>query len=360
MTAYRRRLEKDLDRWIDAGWIAPDKRAKILESVPGGARLEAATALGFIGALLLGVAVISFVAANWDGMTRLTRFGLLLGAFAAAAGGAAWASHAKRPLACDALLTLASLIFAAAIGLTGQIFDIAGEPRAALYGSGVVAGALALAGRSIGAGVGALLFLGLGDFRDNGWRSEQLFNNGVPFLMLAAPLAGALAWRWRSGALAHASAVGMIALTAWFAAKANEPQVMLLLGALVLGGLAAAARAFKERAGLRAQAFYGWFAWASLAFFALSGLGFSNDAFLTGLPHRVIWLAASVGLVALGRLDRHALVTAAGVLGIIGAISMILNDLGLDLMTAALVFLLMALAALAFGFFLRRGAGARS
>jgi hypothetical protein len=357
MASYRQRLEKDLDRWIAAGWIAPDQRAAIMGSVPGGARLEAATALGLIGALLLGVAMIALVAANWEGMGRTLRFGLLLAAFASACGGAAFAAHTKRPALTDALATLAALIFAGAIGLTGQIFDIAGDPRAALYGSALVAGALALASRSIGAAVASLVFFGLGDFQAPwGFFSDSAFDI-APALTAAAPVGAILAWRWRSNALAHASAIGIITAMTWLSARAEgDVFTALLLFSFVLAAAAGGARFMKDREGLHADTFYGWFAWAGLGFFAVSGIDAGNSDALTGLPHRVVWLALSVGLVALGRHDRHGWVTASGVLGMIGAIAVIMSDLGLNLLAAAAVFAIMALAALAFGFFLRRSA----
>jgi hypothetical protein len=58
-------------------------------------------------------------------------------------------------------------------------------------------------------------------------------------------------------------------------------------------------------------------------------------------------------LVALGRLDRHMLATAIGVLSLIAAISALLADLGLDLMAAAGVFFLCAIAAAIGGLMLR-------
>jgi formate-dependent nitrite reductase membrane component NrfD len=72
----------------------------------------------------------------------------------------------------------------------------------------------------------------------------------------------------------------------------------------------------------------------------------------------VVWLAASGGLIALGRFDRHALVTAVGVLSMIGAICALLMDLGLDLRAAAGVFLVCAILAMIAGFMLRKRASA--
>jgi hypothetical protein len=79
---------------------------------------------------------------------------------------------------------------------------------------------------------------------------------------------------------------------------------------------------------------------------------------LAVIAHRVAWLAIAGGVIALGRYDRHALVTAAGVVSLIGAVTTILVDLGLDLMTAAMVFFVCALTALVVSFVLRRKAKA--
>jgi hypothetical protein len=99
--AYRRRLERDLDKWTQAGWIAPDGGPRILASLPPpNPGLSASTALGFAGAGLLGVAAIAFVMANWDGLPRFGRLGLIVALIAATMGGAStmtgWYS-ARRP-----------------------------------------------------------------------------------------------------------------------------------------------------------------------------------------------------------------------------------------------------------------------
>ena len=60
-------------------------------------------------------------------------------------------------------------------------------------------------------------------------------------------------------------------------------------------------------------------------------------------------------MIALGLHDRIGAVTAAGVLAALGAVSAILMDLGLGLMTAAGVFAGCAVLALVAGALLRRG-----
>src|SRR5262245_11392072 len=133
MASYKNRLKEDLDRWIAGGLVAAEKRGEILATIPDARRLDAATTLAYVGSVLLGIAVITFISANWDATPKIARFAILLIAFLGMAGLGAWASHKERPILSNIALMLASLVFAASIGLTGQIFDIAGDPKAASY-----------------------------------------------------------------------------------------------------------------------------------------------------------------------------------------------------------------------------------
>lgn len=342
--SYRKRLERDLDRWIGAGHVSADRRAAMLSMVEEPRRLDAATALAYVGAVLLGFAIIAFVAANWDGLPRLARFLIVLTLFAAAVGGAAWASHRDRPGLANGLTTLAALIFAAAIGLIGQIFDIAGDPARALIGSGVAAALLSLAGRSTGAGIAALVLIGLGD--------TQLRGDGLWWLLFASLPAALAAWSWRSGALSHAASLALIVSVAWLCGQAEGSIGWFLLATAVAAGLAALAR-WRSGESEVFPTFYGWAVWGALIFLVGAGL----ERFDTGpemIPHRLAWLAAAGGAIALGRHDRHGMVTAGGVIFLIGAIAALLADLGVDLMTAAALFLVCALVALVGGLMLRR------
>lgn len=353
MAAYKDRVKADLDRWIAAGHVAPDKRDAILASIPEQRRMDASTALAWVGGVLLGVAVIAFVSANWDALPRLGRFAIVLGGFLLLAGAGAWTAQRERTLSSNILLTIAALVFAAAIGLTGQIFDIAGDPRAAAYGAGVAAFALALAGRSTGAACVGLVMVGLGDFND-GWFSGA--RSEAPWMLGAAPLGAFLAIRWSSAPLAHIAALAIIYCFGWFAGRGQEDAVAFLFVAIILAGMAAAARWLSGQGRAFGSVFYGWFTAGALIFFAIAGYlpWFGPEGSPpAGIAHRVVWLAASGAVLALGRFDRHALVTAIGVLSTIAAICAILQDLGLELMAAAAIFFVCALAALAAGFVLR-------
>jgi uncharacterized membrane protein len=355
MAGYKERVTQDLDRWIASGLISGEQRAAMLATIPDTRRLDAATALAWVGGLLLGIAVIAFIAANWDGMPRLLRFAVLIALFLSFAGAGAWAAHKTRPVLSNIALMIASLVFAASIGLTGQIFDIAGDPRTAAYASGVAAFALALAGRSTGAATVGLVFIALGDFTDRSWFSG--IESEAPWMLIAAPLAAFLALRWGSAPLAHASALAIIYCFGWFAGRTEESAGVLLFLAILLGAMAAGARWLRTQDKRFASVFYGWFTAAALIFFAIAGylpwFGDSNSD-NAGIAHRIVWLIASGGVLALGRFDRHGIVSAIGVLSIIVAIFALLGDLGLDLLAAAGVFLICAIAALVAGLALRR------
>lgn len=353
MAAYKDRVKQDLDRWIGAGLVESGKRDAILATLPETRRMDAATALAWVGGVLLGIAIITFISANWDVTPKLVRFAVLLLAFLGFAAAGAWSAQKERPTLSNILLTIAALVFAASIGLTGQIFDIAGNPRAAAYGAGVAAFALAAAGRSTGAALAGLIFIAFGDFTDRQWFSGS--ESEAPWMLIAAPLSAYLALRWGSGALAHASALAIIYCFGWFAARTEAEAGVFLFLSILMGAMATGARWLHAQDRPFAGVFYGWFTAGALFFFAIGGYfpwfgGADGDG---GILHRIVWLAASGGVLALGRFDRHSLVTTVGVLSIIAAICALLNDLGLDLLAAAGVFLVCALAAIVAGVVLR-------
>ncbi|HVK80614.1 MAG TPA: DUF2157 domain-containing protein [Verrucomicrobiae bacterium] len=354
MASYKDRVKADLDRWIGADLVSADKRDAILATLPDARRLDAATALAWVGGLLFGIAIIAFIAANWDVLPKLARFVLILAAFLGLAAGGAWAAHKQRPMLSNILLMIAALVFAASIGLTGQIFDIAGDPRAASYGAAIAAFALGIAGRSTGAATVGLVFTALGDFSDRQWFSGA--NSEAPWMLIAAPLGAFLALRWGSSALAHASALAIIYCFGWFAGRSEADAATFLFLSIIMGAMAAGARWLFVQERPFSGIFYGWFAAGATFFFAVTGYlpWFGDENGGGGYAHRIIWLILSGGLIALGRFDRHALVTSVGVLSLICAIVALLADLGLDLLASAGVFMLCAIIAGIAGFILRR------
>lgn len=350
MATYKERVAADLDRWIAAGLVPAENRAAALASIPDARRMDAAQALAWVGGVFLGVAILAFIGANWSVLPRLAKFAVIIAIYGGAAGGAAWCSARARPGAANGLLTFAAIAFAGAIGLTGQIFDIAGDERTALYSAGVVAAALALAGRASGPAIVALFFIGAADYS-----AERIFDlqGGLGFagLFVAAPAGVALAIWWRSAALAHMAAISVFGAALWLGLRLDATWPLQLTLAAALAVLAAGGRWLREKEWPGGGVFYGWMVWAALGFYVASGSS-HGDALAIG--HRLIWLLIGGALVALGRADRMSAITVAGVLSLVLGISTLMYDLGLGLMTASGVFLLAAILAAVAGLALRR------
>lgn len=281
---------------------------------------------------------------------------MVLTAYLAAAGGGAWAAAREREVTKNVLLSMAALVFAAAIGLTGQIFDIAGDPANALRAAGVAAALLALAGRASWAAAAALVFVALGD-------AYRLMNGvyglGVwtplGWTLVAAPIGVAMALRWRSTPLAHVA--GFVAL--WIVPAIPQPidarnQALCLAASIGFAILAAGARHLRGRFAAQASTLYGWFIIGLLVYLALSAVG----TYRLHVFHPLAVLILSAGVVTLGRHDRHASVTAVGVLGLLGAGGWLLFDLGVGLLTAAGIFAGCATAALVVAVLMRRRSAA--
>lgn len=350
MATYKERVAADLDRWIAAGLAPAESRAAMLASIPDARRMDAAQALAWVGGVLLGVAILAFIGANWNVLPRLAKFAVIIGVYGAAAGGAAWCARAGRPGAANGLLTFAAIAFAGAIGLTGQIFDIAGDERTALYAAGVVAAALALAGRASGPAIVALFFIGTADFS-----ADRLYDMqggpGFAGLFLAAPAGVALALWWRSTALAHMAAFSVFGAALWLAMRLDAGWPLQLTLAAVLAVLAFGGRWLREHERPGGGVFYGWMVWAAILFYVAAGIAHETPL---AIGHRLLWLLIGGALVALGRADRMSAITVAGVLSLVLGVSALMYDLGLGLMTASGVFLVAAIIAAVAGLALRR------
>ncbi len=146
--AYIKRLTRELPEWRDRGWIAPDGEQAILDHVaePAGGDQRAPVAVAVLGVIILGIGVILFFAANWTGLTKVTKLVALFGGMWLAYGAAAYSMRrAKRPTDgfSQALLLLGVVLFGAGIMLVAQIYHYESHyPNSVLLWS---SGALVLA-----------------------------------------------------------------------------------------------------------------------------------------------------------------------------------------------------------------------
>ncbi len=154
--SYTDKVRKDLDRWQSQGLLSSDQVKAISDTLPTRQRFNTSLALMIVSGFLIGAAVITFIAANWDGLPRLVRFVGLLVLILASAGIAAQQARRNHPALRDTFLTICACTFAAGIGLIGQMYQISGNPVDAVLIAGLGAVGLGLAGRS-----GPPLILGL-------------------------------------------------------------------------------------------------------------------------------------------------------------------------------------------------------
>src|SRR5450432_4116785 len=81
---YVRQLRLDLEEWIAKGLVPASSRDAILAHAGAGTRTRLDLILAVFGVILIGAGAMSFVAANWQEMGKLSRLIVLFGTMWAA------------------------------------------------------------------------------------------------------------------------------------------------------------------------------------------------------------------------------------------------------------------------------------
>ena len=141
---YIRQLKRDLDEWVERGLVHPDDVNSFLESAgTGGKKKSLQTLFAILGAILLGFAAISYVAANFGAIPRIVLLSsLIVLMIASYSTGTAALIKAKDGLG-QALILLGTILFGVNIMLIAQMYHISSH-----YPNGVLVwglGALAIA-----------------------------------------------------------------------------------------------------------------------------------------------------------------------------------------------------------------------
>lgn len=132
--SYRRRLRADLETWVGDGRLTADAAEAVRAALgPDPKRAGAAHYAAIAGVVLLGAAVLVFVAANWQAVPRLGRLGLLTGLIAAAFAAGGWAARAGRSHVADLAATLGCIAFGATIALVGQMYHLPKDLAGGLF-----------------------------------------------------------------------------------------------------------------------------------------------------------------------------------------------------------------------------------
>jgi uncharacterized membrane protein len=209
MIGYSSRLRRDLERWHHSGIIDAETERAIQADISSRSRAVSLPGiLSILGAILLSFAAMTFVAANWQDLSKLTRLTILFGAFWTSYAGAYLFQRVSMPYLSEAAILLASGMFGANIMLIAQMYHISGNPPDAvlMWACGVLLGGIVFQSRP--ALAFAVILFGL-------WSWWEVFQHDVelhvPYLIAWTACAIPIFWlRWRPGY--HLQA---ISLTAW-------------------------------------------------------------------------------------------------------------------------------------------------
>lgn len=165
---FRRTLKQEAERWQAEGWIDGSLYDRLAKRYRFD-RLEAEASSTFItiliglGSILIGLGILSFVAANWQYLDKVARIAVLLGGLVAidTSGFYLWQRTGSRQLG-QGLLLLGGLVLGANLALLAQLFQISGDVFILFMGwsIGVMFMAYALGMTSLG--VMAIALMGCG------------------------------------------------------------------------------------------------------------------------------------------------------------------------------------------------------
>jgi len=249
MWSYRKRIDQDLVRWRDAGWITSEGEAAIRKDLEKGVRtLGLANALAILSAVLIGFAVMSFVAANWQDMPRILRIGLLVASMWAAYGLSGVLARRGMTGFAHAAVLLGVGIFGGSIMLISQMYHMDGNPANAvlLWAAGALLAGVALRSNpSLAFAMILVVYWGVTE----ALRLDRVF---WPFLGPWALVSAAYYWqRWKPGVhLSGLALTGFIVSLGYRLNNGHAHELVVILGLLVMGAAILGERLKPERPAL--------------------------------------------------------------------------------------------------------------
>jgi uncharacterized membrane protein len=317
---YRGRLERDLKIWVDKGLVdAPAASAILGEYDSRPASFSAGRVLTVMAALLVGAAILLFVASNWEEIPRIVRLLGLVALIWAFYLGGAYLLTRGRSIVATALLILGTMTFGGAMSLVGQMYNISGDVLTMMivwFAAAAIAAALFRSSAQAAlAGFLAWGFCGfyLSDHSDE-WYGVMPW---VPPIMAAIVIA--LVRYVDAPRVRHLAYIVLVGWLTWVFAQYESLQAAVLLAAAGLivflaVSLPVSPLARIARTAGAAPAFYA-FLIAAIGLLAIhaeiAGGSFENDIWVQNtLPLIVlafVTLASAVVAIILGGRDNGAL-----------------------------------------------------
>jgi len=233
MWSYRKRIERDLARWRQEGWVTPEGEVAIRADLSRQGGMGVASVLSMLAAVLLGFAIMSFVAANWDSMSKLVRLGLLFGVLGAVTVAAGALFQRGMEGFGHAATVLGAATFGANIMLISQMYHMDGHAADAilLWAAGaLVSGVVLRSGPALGFAMVLVCFWA-------GWEMGDRLEVYWPFVPAWALVAAAFYWlKWRPGVhFAGLAMAGFIISLGYIWHRGHDHHVVTVLGLALIG-----------------------------------------------------------------------------------------------------------------------------
>lgn len=229
MATYSARVKKDIARWVEQGLISAATADALSRDVEANERrsLSFGSILAILAAILFGAAILLIVAANWEGIPRLVRVGLLFGLILASYVGGALLKLSQHEAFGEALWLVGAAAFGGSIALTGQMYHLAGDEAQAVLtwclGTGLAAAALRSGPLTVAAVGLAAAWLFLAGFEI--WRDSP-----VPHLFVAlAAVLWLISYWTQSKAARHLILLSLIGYVILVAVRQDTVTVAVAL-----------------------------------------------------------------------------------------------------------------------------------
>lgn len=131
--ALFRSIHKQIDQWQSRELIDPATAQRLHDDlIHNKVRFGLGSVLAVLGAVLLGAAIIMFIAANWQEIPRIVRVLMIVGIVWFGYIGGAWRQLHGDMVFAPALYLIAALTYGAGIALVGQMYHLSGDVDTAL------------------------------------------------------------------------------------------------------------------------------------------------------------------------------------------------------------------------------------
>jgi uncharacterized membrane protein len=243
MASHSTKVKQDIARWLEAGLIDGMTADALGRDVDANERrsLSFGSILAMMAALLLGAAILIFVAANWEAIPRLARVGALFAIILGGYVGGALVKARGYSAIGEALWIVAAAAFGGSIALIGQMYHFSGDESAAML---TWCAGTALAALALRSGPLTVAAVGIAD----AWLAMKLVggfrlfsSDEIPhlFLVIAAGLFAVSYWT-RSYAARHLLVLSLIFYVVGLAVDDNLLVVAVLLALVSAAAFAAA------------------------------------------------------------------------------------------------------------------------